>query len=181
MVDTAAATYVFDTTGTVTLLNGTATGTDFTNRIGRKVNWRSFLIQGLIQVSTSPAFVSLNRIMIVYDSQPNGALPAVTDVLQQATAVSPLNLNNRDRFRVLLDKRFALGPYNTTVSSSVADRTCMHLNKYRKCNVDTIYDGTTAAIADIQSGSVFMLTIGTQPATSNHLFTGTVRMRFVDS
>lgn len=162
----------------MTLLNGTATGTDFTNRIGRKVCWKSFLITGLIQVQDAAVDANLWRIMVVYDSQPNGALPAITDVLTQATATAPMNLNNRDRFRVLMDKMGTLGYYNA--ASGLADKTSTMIRKYKRINLETIYDGTTAAIADIQSGSIFLLTIGTNANGLGSQCWIHVRMRFVD-
>lgn len=179
MVDTAEATYIADTTGTVTLLNGVATGTDFTNRIGRKVCWKSILIQGYISPETVAQGPTLCRVMLVYDSQPNGALPAITDVLLTSSATAPMQLNNRDRFKILWDKRIVLGLVSNVATTSVADRTVAEVRKYKKINLDTIYDGTTNAIADVQSGSIFMLTVG---ATANGgLLAVTIRCRFVDA
>jgi len=181
VVDTAVANYALTTTGSVTLINGVATGTDFTNRIGRKVCWKSILIQGVTVPEDGGVAGTLGRIMLVYDSQPNGALPAVTDVLLTATSLAPLNLNNRDRFRVLWDKRVAMGYFDTTATQSVADRTTIEVRKYRKCNLETVFDGTTAAIGDIQSGSIFMLTISNQPTGTGYNLSATLRLRFTDS
>jgi len=169
------------TAGTVTLLNGVATGTDFTNRIGRKVCWKSILMNGVLTPTDATSNVSLARIMLVWDSQPNGALPAITDVLNAAVPTAPMNLNNRDRFRVLLDKRFVLGPYNTTATQSVASNIIREHHMYKKINLETIFDGTTNAIGDIQSGSLFLLTIGNQTSPEGANWTASIRLRFTDA
>jgi len=181
VVDTAQADYGFDTTGSVTLLNGVGTGTDFTNRIGRKVCWKSFLIQGTITANVSPASAGLCRIAIIYDTQPNGALPAIGDIFNAAVASSPLNLNNRDRFRVLWDKFFAPGTFNNGATLATQWASTGIVRKYRKINLETIYDGITAAIADIQSGSIMLVTLGSVAPGVRYEFRGSVRLRFNDA
>jgi len=181
VTDTAVALYGMDTTGSITMLNGVATGTDFTNRIGRKVVWKSFLVQGHSIPQDASVSPNLGRVMIIYDTQPNGALPAMTDVLVTADATSPLQLNNRDRFRVLWDKRVVNGVYADAATQATADQTIKEIRKYKKCNLQTIYDGTTAAIADIQSGCIFLLTIGTQASGASYNARLNIRLRFNDA
>lgn len=180
-MDTALASYALDSTGSVTLLNGVATGTDFTNRIGRKVCWKSVLIQGFTQPQDTTVGETLGRIMLVYDTQPNGALPAITDVLLNNDPTSPMQLNNRDRFKIIWDKRVVNGVYNTTATMAVGDMTIREVRKYKKVNLDTIFDGITAAIADVQSGSIFLLTIGNNAAANGYNLRCTIRCRFVDA
>lgn len=174
-------TYGLDTTGSVTLVSGVATGTDFTNRIGRKVCWKSILLQGYITPQGTASGPGLGRVMLVYDSQPNGALPAVTDVLLTAHATAPMNLNNRDRFRIIWDKRVVIGAFNSATTVAIADMTSRDVRKYKKINLESIFDGTTAAIADVQSGSIFLLTIGTNAAGGSFNLLATVRARFNDA
>ncbi len=180
VVDTAAASYGANTTGSVTLLNGVAQGSDFTNRIGRKVTMTSVQLRGFLTPEDDQTEATLARVMLVYDSQPNGALPAVTDVLTAADSRSFNNLNNRDRFRVLVDETHALGQRDTTNSLEGAP-TAIVLNRYRKCNLPVVFDGTTAAIGDIQTGSLFLLTIGNQASGSAIAASLAVRVRFVDA
>lgn len=177
VIDTAVATYVFDTTGTVTLLNGAAVGSDFTDRIGRKSMFKSLLLQGLV-APVSGAVSSLNRIMLVYDTQPNGALAVVTDVLNTANAASMLNLNNRDRFEILWDEYFETGFYT---AGAVADRTSRPVRQYQEFDLPTVYGGAGATVASVQTGALLLLTVGTQLAAAGATFVGAVRVRFVDS
>jgi len=179
VIDSTEGVVAADTTGSITGINFVATGTDFTNRIGRKVIWKSFTLTALIQPSDAATDSNLWRIMVVYDKQPNGALPAVTDVLTAATSTSNMNLNNRDRFRVLLDKMGTIGFYN--VSQQIADKTSAMVRKYKRINLQTIFDGTAADIGSIQTGSIFVLTVGTNAAGLGSQCWIATRMRFVDA
>ena len=44
------------------------------------------------------------RLMIIEDLQTNGVIATPADILQAVTVSSFMNLNNRDRFRVLREK-----------------------------------------------------------------------------
>lgn len=139
---------------------------------------KSVQIRGMVRPNAN-ATSCVCRVMFVYDTQPNGALATIADIFQAATGDSMLNLNNRDRFKVLMDKQITMGFYNTTASSSVADRTVTNIKKYKKLNLDTIYDGTTAAIGDVQSGALLLVTLGTLAGSVWELL-ATVRVRFAD-
>lgn len=182
VVDVDPATYVADTTGTVTLLNGTAAGTDFTDRIGRKIVMKSLFIRGLVNPVDAVTNHTLARMIVVYDMQTNGAAPTVTDVLKSATSVSQLNMNNRDRFRVLLDKQFQIGKIDDTATQAAQGSPTIHqIKKYKRLNLDVLYNGTTAAVASIATGSVYLITIGNQAAGAGGVFTLSSRIRFVDA
>ena len=83
------------------------------------------------------------RHMIIYDTQPNsaGTVPAVTDILETATTLAPLNLNNRDRFRVIYDKRSQIGSFfiNATPNLVGGAPQNVHWSKFRKLNHDVIF------------------------------------------
>ena len=73
----------------IVLLNGVATGTDYNTRIGREIRMTSYYHRMFI---TDTANIQQVRCMLVYDKQPAGALPAITDILQYNNANSPNNL-----------------------------------------------------------------------------------------
>ena len=182
VVDTATATYACDTTGSVTLINGMAQGSDFTNRIGRKYTNVAVQLEGLINPQDLNAGPSKCRVMLIYDAQPNGVLPAITDVLTAATSTAFMNLNNRDRFKVLCDHQAVIGYVQDTATQAVSTGLGVdNVSLYKKINLETICDGTTAAIADVQTGSIFLLTIGNQPAANGANFVGACRIRFIDA
>ena len=78
--------------GSLQLINGIATGTDYTDRTGRKIMLKSLL--GRIFIYPSITLSSENgtttRCLIVYDSQTNGTAPAVTDILNVPTYDPPI-------------------------------------------------------------------------------------------
>lgn len=182
VIDTAAAVYACDTTGSVTLLNGVAQGSDFTNRIGRKFTNVTVQLEGKIAPQDANVGHTKCRVMLIYDTQPNGALPAITDVLTAATSNAFMNLNNRDRFKVLSETNVTLAAIDNTATQSWAAAPTVHnVSIFKKLNLETINDGTTAAIGDIQSGSIFLLTVGDQAAGSGFNFTAAARVRFIDA
>lgn len=179
-----------NTTGTFTLLNGLQQGSDFTNRVGRKVMWKSLYVRFLVQHDRTSAGagagVSPNssvRIIIIHDMQTNGATPTVAALLNSANTTAPLNLDNRDRFKVLMDKFYAMpGVSKTATDINSAGNTAFTIKKYRKINFETIFNsGTSGAVADINSGAVWLFIIGDQASGDNcSTVNGSVRMRFAD-
>lgn len=85
--DVTAATYAGDTTGTVTPLNLIAVGDDNTDRDGRQVHLHSVHVQGIVRPVDASAASTFSRMMIVWDSQPNGGTAAITDILASSTAL----------------------------------------------------------------------------------------------
>lgn len=183
-------------TGVFTLLCAPQLGTDFTNRIGRKLLIKSVYVRGYVASEgtngatlTSPlnVGVQLARMIIFVDWQPNGAAPAVADLLKSAAVAAHLNLNNRDRFKIIADEQFVIDPilYNTTASSSVA---CVvnqikEVKLFRKLNIETIFNaGNAGTIADISSGALYMFWIGAQAAGTSSDANAQVatRVRFTD-
>jgi len=188
VADLTVANYVADTTGAVTLLAVPVLGSDMTNRIGRKIKLKSVYIRGLLQrESTAVDTVHdacLCRLMLVYDKQPNGAAPAITDILVTASSISQLNLNNRDRFQILKDKQWVVGPYWTntvaTQSFGIADRVCYPVKIYQKLDLEMIFNSTNGGtIADVNSGAFYLVTIGHRADGGS--FSLATRVRYLDS
>lgn len=172
--DVVTTIYPANTTGSVTSMYQPTLGTDFTNRVGRKTTIKSIQARGIVRVRLAESMASgvtspqLIRWMMILDTQPNGALPAVTDILAASLPQSPLNLNNRDRFKVIIDKQWVLDPYekSTTATQAIVSTTnqCRALKVYRKCNIETIFNATNGgSVADITSGAIIQLLIGNQP------------------
>lgn len=161
-----------------TLLNGVATGTDYTNRIGRTITMSSILIRFKFYVNTSTNTGDTIRIMLIYDTQTNGAIPTSTDVLQTANYMEPVNLNNRDRFLVLRDKFIGMPAAVITPPLVAGSPREVPVKMYLKLNKDTIYGGTTSGIASIQSGALYLLMIS-GGGFCNAVYNS--RVRFYDS
>jgi len=179
-------------------LNLLKLGTGSTNRIGSKVQMRSVywsLMFGYNAEDVDPTVDIANvncpcRMMIVYDKQTNGAAFAISDLLTTFSGVdnltprvidtnSPNNLNNRDRFVVLADKRFIMqsnGP------------SARHIKKYKKLNTPVTYKSgnSTGVIGEITTGGLFLVLYrDTELADKNDPIqkitcTGDIRIRFQD-
>lgn len=180
-IDTSGVNSVVTAAGAVVLLNGVAQGSDYTDRIGRKTCMKSMFFKfdcRLASVST-PGGETV-RALIVYDSQANGAAPTVAAILATATPLSPMNLNNRDRFKVLKDWIIPLEFSVFTTGALTSGSPTRHIRKtYKKINLDVIFGGTGATIASIQTGSIYLLTIGIVGSVA--AFDYDSRVRFVDA
>lgn len=192
--DIAVGTVQVNTTGTFSLLHFPNPGTDYTNRIGRKTLAKSIYVRGFVcteaSLALAPAAVPAQeaRMILFVDNQPNGAAPAVTDLLNTASPSSQLNLNNRDRFKILKDKLFTFDPFllSSTATQSYAstNRQCWPLKVYKRCSIETIFNaGTAATIADQNSGAIYMFWIGSNAAGTNTDANAVVstRVRFIDN
>jgi len=171
--DVAPATYNVNTTGIVQAICMPTLGSDMNNRIGRKIELRTFQCKGWICIANAqaqPPTVSevaaqCCRFMLVWDTQPNGAIAAITDILQTATPASMLNLNNRDRFRILKDKMFALDPFlfDTATSKASATNQIKCIKWFKKLSLETVFNATNGGtIADIASGALLAVWVGSQ-------------------
>lgn len=202
-----------NTTGTVLYLNALEVGSTFCNRIGRRVQWRSVRvtcnIETIAAARTAPS--DYGRMMLIYDRQPNGALPAMATILQatdQTTtnvtdAISGLNMNQRDRFAVLMDIRMALPTVTATAAAGVptamfpSDFPAIHSSKgcyqsfaideFRKTrNLVSHYqaDSAPGVIGDISTGAFYLVTLTQKNAAAAEGFfvpNYSVRMKFHDT
>lgn len=190
--DINSANYDVNTTGSITLLNVPTLGTDMTNRIGRKIILRSVYIRGILRTSGSFNMTTISqqsqlaRMLLVWDTQPNGSSPAITDILKAASATSQLNIDSRDRFKVLCDKQFAMGPFVIDTVNHyglTSNQQAYAVKKYKKLYLETIFNSTNGgSIADITTGALWMVWVGSQPAGNDDcIATVTSRLRFSDA
>jgi len=166
---------------TGSLVNGIAVGAGATERIGRKVTLKSLQIRWQFQMEPE-SFANIvggsnGRILIVYDKQANAAAPLITDILRQNAYNANLNLNNRDRFVVLMDKITDCVSKEGNFSTSG--------KKFIRLNNESVFNsGTTADIGSIQTGSVYLFFANTGTTiftdASALRFVADVRMRYTD-
>lgn len=125
------------------LLNNISAGTGSTQRIGTRVKIVSLYLQMQVRTWADPnqdSFPCTFRIMAFYDKQPNGQFPNQASSILQPVPVrdqneivgphSPHSLDNRDRFRTLMDIQDTLNPNG--------DQMRMY-EKYIKLNLDVQY------------------------------------------
>lgn len=158
-----------------TLLNPTVQGTAATGqRLGRKITMTSLLVRYSCTLATTSVGGAVARILIVYDKQTNGATPAITDILTNNDFTSPMNLDNTDRFTILMDE--------LTDPISVGNNFSIAKNRYVKMKLDSVYSTNNGDVTDIKTGGVFAFIAQTGGVTTT---VGTVdsftRIRFLDS
>jgi len=110
--DTTAFVNSVDESGQIILLNGLLQGTSTTTRVGQKIKMKSVFLKMLaygptvVQTPTIPGVFL--RTMIVWDAQPNGTTMTLAELLENTAVavvpVSPLNMANTARFKVLYDQ-----------------------------------------------------------------------------
>lgn len=193
-IPSSTETYVNNTGLAGVLLNGVAAGTDFYNRVGRKVQGKSLFFNANIRAASGTlASNEYLRTLIVYDNAPNQAAATYADVVKAVSnngTVSSnsrdcLNLDNRDRFKVLMDKRHTPN-YNTIASpgclSGMYGDQDIKISEYidlKGC--DVIFDSATATIADITTGAILLFVQKTgDDATMVFTLTYTSRFRYTD-
>lgn len=118
-------------------------------RIGRKIVIKKIQMRGqlLLPATTVAADTSDKiRIVMVLDSQTNGAAVAVATITETADINSYLNMANSSRFRVLYDKFHTLtasaGGAPTATPSFGA--VLKHYAFFKKCNIPIEYDASAA-------------------------------------
>jgi len=184
VIDVAQTNTPVNTTGSVTLLNGVATGDDFTERDGRKILLTALQLRGVIYRDTTAQSNNpdLVRVMVVEDLQANGAAPAVTDILKTAEPTSFMNMNNRDRFKVHFDKQVALTMSAVVTTNTLGGATVNNIKFYKKLNSSVTFQGTAATVASIATSAFYLVTVGLNAgATSDSHFVWSSRMRFIDA
>ncbi len=117
------------------------------------------------------------RLMVIQDKQCNGAVPTVTIVLEDAKWDSFMNLENRNRFRILYDKYTSFNPVAASGDGTTQDTffAAKHFNIYKKVNIPLHFSGTTGAVTECRSNNLFLLAISENALGQ---INGTIRLRF---
>lgn len=166
--------YRLPATNTVMLLNGVQTGAAFFNRVGSRIEMKNLHIRGSIINAATSTITSILRMIIVYDRQPTGALPAVTDILQSRdqtgtatnSGVSEINLDERDRYAILRDYQVYGPPVTNTGGTLTAGPQFPPGDDSSDVNIFIKLKGLTThfksssnptTIADIATGALYAL------------------------
>lgn len=194
--DVAIGESEFSPSGHFELLNVPIQGQDRFERIGRKIANKSIHVTGLIRVLTAGASMPNDflRLMLVWDKQPNAAVPLGSDLLTDSNAIglnsvlSHVNLNNRERFIVLRDKRINWPVYDGTAFST--SNQMPYLDP--QLNIDwfvslkgmeTTFNGINGQTpADIETGALYLYTQNYDAVNANLIsLTYTSRHRYFDN
>lgn len=179
-VDLTVATYALDTTGSITLIATVAQGAGVTQRIGKKILWKSIQMRGSAY-SNSATTVTDAAWLIVYDKRPTGALPSIADIL---VSVNPSALNNdanAGRFKIL--RRGDLVFAGNTTAGQITSKSIYDQTEFIKVNKPGVFKAAgTGAIGDIEEGAIYLVTVGSTAAgTSAATLSAAFRVRFKDT
>lgn len=156
---------------------------------------KSIHIRGWIQSVTNTSSVDdIGRMVVYYDSQPNGAAPLIAQLLQDSNAGagtsynSEINLANRQRFKILRDHIFKLpalvnsaAGVITDVGNQVTTEGTYLIDMFIKLKgLEAVFNGVNGGtVADIQSGAIGFAIFD---AINNNswVFNFTTRLRYYD-
>lgn len=180
---------VAEDAATINLLNGLAQGDGGTERDGDQAKFLTLQWNGSLHGPTGGETAVAHRLMIVLDKQCDSATPAITDILEQQEWQSPLNMDNKMRFKVLYDKQFLLGVdalTGITNNGSIPSRRLIkHYIKLGKkdMGIRVRYSGTGSTIASLSSNPIYVVQIsqGLQSEGSQSYSDLYFRMRYVDN
>ncbi len=117
---------------------------------------------------------NMARILIVHDKQTNGVLFTQAELFLDSSAqdimVSPYNLDNKHRFRVLCDDYVE---FNADGVATVLWK------KYIKLNIKVRYDASTGAVGDLTSNSLQVVVVGFDNNNLGDL-QSIIRLRYYD-
>lgn len=149
-------------------LNLLAAGTGSTNRQSRNVHMHCVTLTFIPQPLSNATMIPdpFFRASVVYDKQPNGAVPTYAQIYTSVDAAgAPFtawgalqNISNQTRFDILWDKWFCWPIVNNLASpaASFSDMINQFTNITIPLELPTAYNGDTAAITDVSTGSLLL-------------------------
>lgn len=185
VIDTENITLNFSSTVKLQYLNLVREGSGFWNRIGRKVSGQSLHLTGYVKKTNGNAAAlqsDYNRVIVFYDRQANGAPIAFSDLIQSTaqdgttfsnSAIDGINMNNRERFIVLMDRRIVtpgvgimgVTDINTQIvtdpnnDGSDSSFKVTRFIKLKGLETHFLSNSVPITIADITTGAIGVLTI----------------------
>lgn len=149
-------------------------GTAPTTHVGRQIRMRSLTSKMHARMAGTSVGQSPLRMLYVYDRQPNGAIPATTQIVQTDEITGLMNLANSHRFQVLADVFVEdIGTYGPGATFKSIFRKLDHVTEFNETNGGTI--------ADIQTGSILLLTWQAGVTIASPASQINCRIRFEDS
>lgn len=167
---------------TIILLNNVNLGDTSITRDGNRIALKSLEVRGRIVASLADTLPHEVRLIVFWDSSPNGAgIPTWAQVMTAQNASSGFpNVAGKSRFTIISDTSMPIGTF--VIASGNASAPVVHTyHKYFPLSVAVQY--STATGTDINSGALYFAVLGTGTVVSSDTstFTGAARVRFVDS
>lgn len=163
---------------TVNVLNLPSQGTASNQRIGNSISCKSLEIVGSVFLGTAQISPQTCRMIVCWDHQPDPAgvvTPLSPALLFNPTPDGLLNVNNTDRYTILLDRMFYITPGVTSTYTSKPIHIYIPLK-----NVESRH---TSGGTFPTTNSLCIYTFGDTVAgvNTNPLWIAQARLRFIDS
>lgn len=177
-----ALTQDYNSTMSLTLLNGLVPGTGASQRVGMKIIMKSIEMRANLKTTDAAGVEQFIRAFLILDKQANGAAPAaITDILNAASVNGLRQLTNRKRFKILYDKEIAFGSKVVSTGSPTSRILKLYM-KFKKPIIVDYNSGVAGTIADITTNALYWVTYGTEAAggtdvEGRHQF----RLRYTDN
>lgn len=155
-----SANLAADTTSAVQLLNGIARGDEINERTGREVMMRSIQLNVLFKSTIATGVDQQQRLLIVYDRQTNATACTMAQVVSAVSLLSPRNLENRRRFKILFDELVVI---SQTVAAEEGNQKIKRFYRRLRHPV-TFNSGDAGTVADITTGSLYAIAYGSEAA-----------------
>lgn len=175
-LDTAVNTTA-DTAGSLALCNGLVPGNGASQRVGQNISIRSIELRLLSYVTPATGVDQVHCFALVVDRQANALAMTGALYLNAATIYGLRLLENRKRFKTLMDKSTYL---NATAEPGSGSYTHYYLKLKRPIQVE-YNTGNAGTVADIVSNSLYLYIIGSAaPGVTAGTIAGYVRIRYTD-
>ena len=151
------------------LVHSVIQGTGSSQRIGRKIKALGVVLR-MDVTAVQGGLVQPYTIDLIWDTQPNGAVPAIGSIYGP-TAVTRNQLPNpnfNDRFIFL--KRIEQTGFNQSATVTM-------INRSVTMSKEVFFDASTGLITDLEKGNLLMCACSVDPSVT---FDGTLRLMFHD-
>jgi len=176
-IDSPNAIFNMSVVGSLGHINPIATGSLLNQREGSRVSLCGVQIRGYAQAAAGP--LAIGCLVLVWDRQPQGAVPLITDIYTAVTPTSYQVTGTRDRFHILgrWDFKFVGGGVAPTNESALQQ--IQYSVNFRK---DNVYDNTgVGAIASVTTGALYLMSMGDQAGPGNPFALVSTRVLFGDN
>lgn len=180
--DVAESVYTMDTTGGVVHLDVVPQGTGVENREGKAFAVSSVQVRGYI-ASGSETTNTHATAQLVWDFQPNKALPGLSEIMEDTTPTSLPKRENAGRFKVLRRLTWALSG-ESDQPGTASGNNCHTVDEYVKMPSDAVAlctgADTTGVIGNRISGALYLVYSGNRDTTAAAQFRVRFRVNVVD-
>lgn len=162
-------------TGVVVCVNQMITGTGTQNFVGNQITIKQASMRFEVDLPATPAnqVPTSGRVMLIWDRQPNGAVPAFNTIFSSNSYLAFANINTRDRFVVLRNQQFSLSPNGNQT---------LFFEEFVDINMTTTFVSGQATAAVPQTGALLFVYISDQSGADNQpTIAGIIRVRYYDN